>query len=137
MRNYNPHIIFGAETCDRYVLRSVIDPDFTGLSCFFSSFSSIHPRKLSLKCPHKGTFGSCLIPKEHKHTVEITEEREESVYHTCFFKILIRSCLQDLVLSYYAYNQTCVNFKNSQWYYEFLKLRAIISSNLWNNIFHK
>lgn len=57
-----------------------------------SSFSSIHSRKWNnsfSQVPPKGTFCSYLIPKEHKHTVEITEEREESFYHRCFFKILI------------------------------------------------
>lgn len=61
-------------------------------SIHFSSFSSIHCRKWNnsfSQVPPKGTFGSYLIPKEHKHTVEITEEREESFYHRCFFKILI------------------------------------------------
>lgn len=61
-------------------------------SIHFSSFSSIHCRKWNnsfSQVPPKGTFGSYLIPKEDKHTVEITEEREESFYHRCFFKILI------------------------------------------------
>lgn len=107
IRNSNPHILFRAEMSDCCVLIWLIQTLLGWVASFtdFSSFCSIHWIKLNnsfLQVPPQGIslLDSCLIPKEHKHTVEITDGKV--FYHRCFFSISVGELLLELAFGAFA-----------------------------------